>query len=29
MAENLTRLEKLKQTGSVSPTDYDQSVAGN
>jgi RND family efflux transporter MFP subunit len=29
MAENLARLEKLKQTGSVSPTDYDQSVAGN
>jgi len=29
MAENLARLEKLKQTGSVSPTDYDQAVAGN
>lgn len=25
-AENLARLEKLRQTGSVSPTDYDQAV---
>jgi len=29
MAENLARLERLKQTGSVSPTDFDQAVAGN
>src|SRR6478735_8994242 len=29
LAENLGRLERLKQTGSVSPTDYDQAVAAN
>jgi len=28
-AENLARLERLRQTGSVSPTDYDQAVAQN
>jgi membrane fusion protein (multidrug efflux system) len=28
-SENLARLEKLRKTGSVSPTDYDQAVAAN
>lgn len=27
--ENLARLERLRKTGSVSPTDYDQAVAAN
>ncbi|MEQ1860058.1 MAG: efflux RND transporter periplasmic adaptor subunit [Chthoniobacteraceae bacterium] len=28
-AENLSRLERLRKTGSVSPTDYDQAAASN